>query len=65
MATIDPNGSSYFWYDGSTSSVITNTPNAPIGIQNFWYNGQPQGFLLPTTLQFLVKPKYYAVLIGF
>lgn len=63
MANQNPNGKLIYWYEGVSSTLIEKTPTAPIGSQNYWYNGMPQGFLVDSYIT--AKPRNFAVLIGF
>lgn len=63
MANINPDSTMKYWYDSNSSIIIKSKPNAPIGKQNYWFNGKPQGFL--TDSKGAGKPRSYGILIGF
>lgn len=68
MPFIDPNGSSEFWYDGNTSTLVnySSSTQQDVNGQSFWNNTQTTGFIDPTiTVINYNTPKVYAVLIGF
>lgn len=63
MANQNPDGKLTYWYEGVQCTLITRTPSAPIGAENYWYNGGPQGFLIDSVI--VVKPRNFAILVGF
>lgn len=63
MAKRNPNGKMKYWYEANSSSLIKGSVGISVGSQDYWYNGQPQGFLL--TSAFIPKPRVFAILLGF
>jgi len=63
MAKQTPNGKVTYWYEAISSSLIKGQVGISVGTQTYWYNGQPQGFLLSST--FVAKPRTFAILLGF
>ncbi len=63
MANQNPDGKLDYWYEGVSSTLIESTTNAPIGALNYWYNGSPQGYLLDSRGDIVIRN--FAVLIGF
>jgi hypothetical protein len=65
MAIRNPNGKMKYWFEGASASLIKPNPSAFIGYQNYWYLGQPQGFITDGRITFIARPRSFAVLIGF
>lgn len=63
MAKRNPNGTSKYWYEAASSSLIKADSNTPVGSQKYWYNGQTEGYLFVST--FVPKPRVFAILLGF
>jgi hypothetical protein len=63
MAKRDANGTMKYWYEATSCSLIKGRAGISVGSQDYWYNGQPLGFLL--TSSFIAKPRFFAVLVGF
>lgn len=63
MAIRDPNGKMNYWYEATSSSLIKTKNGISVGTQTYWYNGEPQGFLLVSS--FIAKPRYFGILLNF
>jgi hypothetical protein len=63
MANIDVNKTLKYWTEGTSGELIKAKSTSPAGIQVYWYNGSTDGFLAGATVK--IKPRYFAVLIGF
>lgn len=63
MAAQDANGKQTYWYDGVSSTFLKTRNIAQVGGSSYWYNGQPQGYLVSSV--YVAKPRYFSVLIGF
>ena len=63
MANRNVNNLLLYWFDGSSSTSIKTKPNTYIGLQSYWINGSPTGYIgaIPRT----PVPRTYAILIGF
>jgi hypothetical protein len=62
MAINSPEGKLKYWYNSNSINAIKSRNNVKIGSQKYWYNGQAQGYFLEIPK---IKPKQFAVLIGF
>jgi hypothetical protein len=63
MANRDINNKMVYWYEGSSASSIKTKLNAPVGWQNYWYNGSVVGFVAGFSRP--PVPRTFSVLIGF
>lgn len=63
MANQNPDSTLQYWFESSSATPIKSKGTCPIGKQNFWYNGLPEGYLLDSRGG--IKSRNYAILIGF
>lgn len=63
MANNDPKGKTKYWIDGSSSTLIRSKLSVNTNTQVYWYNGQPQSYILGDVQP--SKLKIFTILIGF
>lgn len=63
MANRNVNNLLSFWFDGSSSSSIKTKANSYTGLQGYWIDGAPVGFIgaIPRN----PIPRTYSILINF